>query len=200
MSNVKVPAVSHELIFIATYTDEADDIYDENIKVDPLLKDLSDAVYDRADADAYKLLDYLKDSIEEGTKQHFRINKKWHQRIGSWEAWSEIYSGVRGRRKWVGQIGLDVGYGGVGFRLIGSMNPRRGGLDERRKLVLALQKKIKQAHLTSDHVERYPKWPDCIVWLDKKLTLQTSREELWAEVTKQARALAAVTEPFLKHT
>ncbi len=119
MSQLKIPAVSRELEFIATHADEAEDIRYGKIKIDPRLKHLSDAVYLRADSDAAELLNHLKDAISEGAIGVFRIDN-WHK-SRDWEVYSEIYSGARGRKKTLGWIGLHVGYGKEGFRLIGFM-------------------------------------------------------------------------------
>jgi hypothetical protein len=196
MIQLKIPAISHELEFIATHLEEASDIWDGNIKIDPLLKQLSDTVYVRAEKDAAELLDQLKDTIAQGAKGFFRINN-WH-RSGVWEVYSEIYWGMKGRKKSVGWVGLHVGHGKEGFRLFAYINPRRGGLDGRRKFALACKKKIEQVHLTRDDQKRYANWNDCIIWFEKKLTLQTSREELRTEITKQAKKFVAVAKPLLR--
>lgn len=198
MNQSKIPAISHELEFIANHTDEADDIWDEAIEIDPDLRQLSNTVYERADLDAGKLLKYMSAAISEGADGVFRVDN-WHWRLGKWEIWSEIYSGTRGRKKRVGSVGLDVGYGKVGFRLIGWMNPGRGGLDGRKRFALACKKRIEQVHLVSEYQKSYPGWSDCVIWFEKKLTVQTSREELRAEIVEQAKKLAAIAKPLLSH-
>ena len=160
------------------------------------MKYLSDAVYKRAEKDAEELLDQLKDSIEKGSNGLLRVNN-WHW-SGSWDVWSEIYGGMKERKKNVGWVGLYIGSGDEGFRLIGSMNPRLGGLDGRKKFALACKNKIEQIHLTRDYQKRYPGWNDCVIWFERKLTLGASREELGADLRKQANRFFKVAAPLLK--
>ncbi len=196
MKQLKIPASSREREFIATHMDEADDIWDNKIKIDPLLKQLSDAVYTRAEKDLEELLDRLKDSIEQGANGLLRINN-WHW-SGAWNVYSEIYWGAKGRRKSLGWAGLQGAEGKEGFRLVGYVNPRRGGLDGRKKFALACLKKIEQVHLARDDQKRYPGWNDCIIWFDRKLTLSASCEELGTEIRKQAKKFFRVAKPLLK--
>jgi hypothetical protein len=118
---------------------------------------------------------------------------------GDWEIYSETYWGAKGRKKSVGWTGLHVGYGKEGFRLIGFMKPRGGGLDGQKKLALACKKKIKQLHLTRDDPKRYPGWGDYVIWFDKKLDVQQTREELVAEMGKQAKTFFKVAKPLLRN-
>jgi hypothetical protein len=196
MLNLKFPAVSPEVEFIATHSDEADDIWYDNVKVAPMVKELSDTVYSRADKDVERLLDNLASAMEKGAHGLFRINN-WHWPRDEWERYSDMYSGLRGRKKSVGWVGLHVGSGKEGFRLIGFMNPNRGGLDGRKKFTLASQKKNKQIHLTRDDPKRYPGWNDCVIWFEKKLTLQTTIEELASDVTKETRNFFLIAKPLL---
>jgi phage gp29-like protein len=76
MRKIKYPAVTRELDFIANHTEEADDIREGNVNIDPLLKSVSDAVYKRAEEDVSELLEYLKDSMQ-GSADRLRINN-WH--------------------------------------------------------------------------------------------------------------------------
>ena len=142
MKKIAIPAVTRELDFIANHTEEADDIWDGNVKIDPLLKSLSDTVYKRAEEDACALLESLKDCMQ-GSSDGLRINN-WHRPRESWEVYSDIFSGAKGRKKKIGWAGLHIGNGKVGFRLIGFMGPRIGGLDGRRKLAAACKKKMKE--------------------------------------------------------
>jgi hypothetical protein len=200
MSQLRIPAISSELKFIATHTDEADDIRYGDIKIHPLLEHLSNAVYMRADKDVEDLLDYLKDNLEQAAKGRLLRTNNWHWPRGEWpwEVYSEIYWGLKGRTKNLGWIGLHVGYGKEGFRLIGFMKPRGGGLDRRKKFAEACKKKIEKVHLTRENQRRYPGWSDYIIWFDRKLKLRISREELANEIRRQAKRFFTVAKPHLR--
>lgn len=200
MVQVKIPAVSREMEFIATHADEADDIWEGNVSsIQRSVKELSDAVYVRADNDVVKLLGQLKNAVEEGANGLLRLNS-WHWPRWQWEAYSDIHLGMRGRKKVVGWVGLHVGHGKEGFRLIGFMTPRRGGLDGRKKLALRCKKKITAVHLTRDDQKRYPRWNDNLIWFEKKLSLQTSLDELRDELRQRAKTFFAIVKPLLKTT
>ena len=96
------PAVSRELKFIADNVDEADDIYEGKIKVEPSLKQLSDKVYERADADVSELLNELKEELSLAVKGMLRINDWRHYTRWSRQIWSPIYM-ARGRKRKSGQ-------------------------------------------------------------------------------------------------
>jgi hypothetical protein len=197
MRKVKFPAVTHELDFISKHSDEADDIRDGNVKIDPLLKDMSDAVYKRAQADVTALLDHLKNCLQ-GSADGQRLNNwHWPRYEGGWEIYSDIFSGTKGRKKRIGWAGLHVGYGREGFRLIGFMKPRIGGLDGQRRLWAVAKKKMKRIHLTRDNHNRYPGWADYIIWLDQELTLSTSLEELENELRKETKTFFKIVTPLL---
>jgi hypothetical protein len=197
---VKIPAVSREMEFIATHTEEANDVWDGNVqKIDPAVEQLSKAVYVRANNDVAELLKQAEGVVDEGAKGHVRLNN-WHGTGRDWYVYSEIYWGTRGRKKSIGWAGLQVGYGMQGFRLIGYMRPRRGGLDACKRLALACQKKIKGIHITGDHYKKYPGWPDSIIWFDKKLSLTTSLDELHRELKRRAQTFFRVVMPLLKAT
>jgi hypothetical protein len=196
MTRLRLPAVSREMEFVATHAEEVNDILDGYSKIDPALFSLSKAVSERANKDVEELLDRLKDTLEQGVDGLLRINN-WHRPRWEWELYSEIYSGARGRKKRIGWAGLRIGSGKERFRLIGFMNPRRGGLDGQKKLALACKKKIKQVHLTRDEQKRYPGWDDNVIWFEKKLKLGTSLQELEQEVRKQTKTFFRLARPFL---
>jgi hypothetical protein len=179
------PAVSRELKFIADNVDEADDIYQGRIKVEPSLKRLSDKVYERADADVSELLNELKEELSCAVKGVLRINDWRTYRRWSWGIWSPIYM-ARGRKKKIGSAGLTVDYGQEGLRAIGWVDPR-GGLHGRTEFTRSCQKKFPKVHLVSENAKRYPNWNDVVVWFDEKLTLKTSRKDIRDEVATQAK-------------
>jgi hypothetical protein len=98
----KLPAISHEMAFVSRYVDETDEIWEDKVKVDPKLQELSNTVYERAEEDVDKLLDDLKDALELGAKKSsLRVND-WHWHW--WGRWSQIYLPGRKKKNWLGWI------------------------------------------------------------------------------------------------
>jgi hypothetical protein len=194
-----IPAISRELEFIAQHIDDAEDIYNEEVKVELQLKELSNRIYDRAEDDALVLLGYLKASLLSGIHGLMRVD--WtNARDSGFYVWGPIFA-ARGRKKRMGSVGLYIGTGKVGFRLIGWLFPR-GGLDGRSELAHACQKKLPgmKIHLASEDSKRYPGWVgnnDCVVWLDIPLTRKISRDELQNDVSIKSKRFFKVAKLLL---
>jgi hypothetical protein len=188
-AKVSIPAISRELEFIALHEEDARHIYNDAFKVEASLKELSIRVYDRADKDALALLIHLKAGVIRGVRGLIRVDWK---RIGNgdWHVEGRIFMAL-GRKKGVGWVGLNIGCGEVGFRLIGWVCPR-GGLDGRSQLAHTCQKKLPKlkVHLASEDRKRYPGWlgnGDAVVWLDKQMTQKMDRDDLQKEIATDAR-------------
>jgi hypothetical protein len=194
-----IPAVSHELQFISYHAVEADEILQGDIAVVPPLRELLQRVYDRANEDACKLLEDSLTSLQAGVRRLVRLEMT-KPRGNPWEIYGALFAGARGRKRRIGGFGFHVGYGQEGFRLIGYLIPRRGGLDGRLQLVHACKKKLPKmkVHLAADDSKRYPDWNNCVVWFSKDLHRKVSHQNLQREIATASRRFFKVASPLLK--
>ena len=177
-----VPAISREVEFIAKNISEADAIYfDDDIYVEELVKDLTEAVYDRANGTVEELLGRLEEEVLCAVKGVVRIEWVNTDRKLYWSSKGRVYN-AHGRKKRIGLAGIDLPcYIRNPPRLIGWVYVL-GGQDGRRKLVRACDGKI-FARVASDHPKEYSNgYSDCVIWFDEKLTLATRRDELRKEL------------------
>ncbi|HLW92171.1 MAG TPA: hypothetical protein VKS78_12855 [Roseiarcus sp.] len=195
----RLPAISHELQFIAIRKTEADDIYYEEVVVEPFLKRLSDSVHERAQRDMEDLLNSLKDVIGYAANGLLRVNDKWSSYAG-WKWWTEsdIYRGTRGRKSIVGRVGLCIGQGDEGFRLIGYFRRHRGGASKTWRFAQDCKKKIDRIHLTEEKQTSYPGWSNQLVWFTKELALNVWLDELQREIGREAKRFFQVAKPLLE--
>lgn len=195
MSEIEIPAISREIEFIANHADEADDIHDNAVQIEPPeLKQLFTSVYRRADEGVKELLYGLGGAFQEGTSDYLRL-EKW-PKCKHWQVSTSIHSLGKKPRQ-IGYTGLLVGYGNIGLNLIGWVFPR-GGLHGRKHLCYVCRKKFAATHLASENPVRYSDWEDCVIWFDEPLTLRTSREELRRALREQARHFFKTATPVLE--
>jgi|HubBroStandDraft_4_1064222.scaffolds.fasta_scaffold371081_2 hypothetical protein len=195
MDKYPLPAISHEINFIAEHTDEADAILDRNIKVDESLAKLSDVVYARANKDVIALLEELGGAVDLGLKGLLRT--KWVRlSTGDWEINGSMYMPKRPKKR-LATIGLHVGFRSLAGQLICWVYPK-GGLDSRRNFARQCNLKNLKVHLVSDEADQYPGWDDCVVWSKKNLTLKTSRDDLINEIAKETKRFFKIARPLMR--
>jgi hypothetical protein len=196
MNKYPLPAISHEIHFIAQHTEEADAISNRHIKIDESLAKLSDAVYARADDDVAALLEELSAVVDLGLKDLLRT--KWVRlSTGNRSINGSIYM-PKGPKKRLAMIGLHVGFGSLAGKLIGWVYPK-GGLDGRRNFARHCNLKNLKVHLVSDNADKYAGWEDdCVVWFRKNLTLKTSRDDLMNEIAKESKRFFKVAKPLMR--
>ncbi len=193
---LRVPAISREVEFIAQHTAEAGAVYDEEIRVPEAVKELTVAVYDRAEADVASLLRTLQAELSRTLQGLLRIRWVGGDLGGRAEGYGPIYN-AHGRKKQTGWVGIYLGHYDMALRLFGWVSPK-GGLDGRRKLARACTGKIKGVRVVSDHRKDYPEWvEDCVVWFDRKLTLKDTRDELRTEVGLCAKRFFKIANRYL---
>lgn len=105
--------------------------------------------------------------------------------------------------KSVGCIGLSINCKPIanGLRLVGWMYPIRGGRDGRSSLCRHLEQKgLEDVWLNSERSKLYPDWNDLrhIIWFDKKLPLDTTRQELQGQLKQQGGKLLRLARPKLE--
>jgi len=192
----RVPAISREVEFIAQYTAEADAVYNGEIRVPEAVKELTKAVYDRAEDDIKDLLHVLQEEVKRAVQGLLRIRWVGGDLGGRAEGYGPIYN-AHGRKKQTGWVGIYLGHYDMALRLFGWVSPK-GGLDGRRKLARACTGKITGVRVVSDHRKDYPEWvEDCVVWFDRKLTLKDSRDELRTEVGLCAKRFFKIAKRYL---
>lgn len=187
----RLPAISHELAFVAKYSDEVEAIVSRSFVVDDVVQQLTDAVSEKADADVKNLLDQLGTELAIETKGILRFGIA-HRSTGNWEIWAEIYP-PKGVKRSLAFVGLCITVGADEFRLVGWFYPP-GGLDERVTIAHACRKKIEWVHFSGEQKNRYRSWPigsHSVIWLDRKLGTKVSLVELKREIHNRAR-------PFFK--
>jgi hypothetical protein len=163
------------------------------------LKKLLDSVRRRGDENIKDLLDYSKEQITKAMRGRRRFDWTRPSSI-TWQCRSSVYL-ARGKRRGVGSIGVCV-EPTDGPRLVGWISPRIGGLAGRRNLIHVLKnkkQKPKIIRLASDHKEKYPpeEWGKSIIWFDKRLTLDTLKEEVGAELRRDVKYLFKSAPPKL---
>jgi len=205
-AKARLPAISRELEFIASRYEQADEILSDDIKVDTFVKDLTRKVYERANRDVLTLLNQSTESVSRGIRGAMRIDWDKEPKIVDW---SDVYWGrkgkifmARGPKKEMGRVGLHVGSGNEGFRLVGWVFPRRVGLDVRAELAHTCKKQMPEVHLASEHKRRYPGWigyNDAVVWLDHSLSQNDDLGELQKKITTKAKRFFKFAKPILKN-
>jgi hypothetical protein len=164
-----VPAISREVEFIAEHTAEVDAVYEEEIRVPEAVKELTEAVYDRAEADIKDLLLAVEADVSRAMRGLLRVKWVGGDLGGRAESKGPIYN-AHGPKKEMGWVGIYLGHYEMALRLVGWVWAK-GGLDGRRRMASACARKIKDVCVVSDHRDKYPEWfgGDCVVWFDRKL-------------------------------
>ena len=131
-NKLDLPAISHELTFLARHIDEAHDVWDGNVKADKDLIALLDFVYDRAEPEVEELLESTQQAVNEGANGILRVT--WARiQLDNWEMAGSI-SLPRGRVKNIATIGFYVKCQAV-HGILGWIHPR-GGREGRNRLQL----------------------------------------------------------------
>lgn len=198
---LRIAAISREVEFIALNVAVADELWEESegISINDDFRQLSNKIYRRADEDVRDLLQHLRDGLSAGIERSVRV--KWHPvRDHQWVIWGDIHSSTHGRKKDIGWIGLCIGSGHEGFRLIGHSTPSRGGREGRSEVIHLCQKKMPamKVHLSSNDSRRYPDWPECVIWFSKELKCGMDRGQLRSDVASQGRKFLKIASPVLR--
>jgi hypothetical protein len=193
---LSIPAISREVEFLARHSDEADEIWDDNIEADAVVRELLDDINERAKRSVLQLLNCVQSAVD--IALHDLLRSNWG-RISpeDWALRGVVYMSARGPKKTIGSAGFYIECRDVP-KLIGWVYPR-GGLDGRRELARLCAKKIDKVHLASDHRDRYD-WAsndDAVVWLDERLTKRT-RGDVGRLTQKKAKQFFKVAKPILK--
>ena len=190
-------AISREMEFIAAHEQDADDVYDGKLSVDPVTLDLVKVVYDRANQDAQAFLRATVSAVSVSTKGQIRI--RWPKRASPFK-WHRESPVSMPRGHW-----RRIGWAGVGLDLSGSRNPIRvvswvhplGGLDGRRELAEACKKKLSGVELVSDDPAKWPEWTDTVIYDTRSIRRSTSRDDVLKAVGQAAHRFYRVATPVL---
>lgn len=197
----KTPAISAEIEFIARNIAIANAAYDMEIG-DERLHALTKRVYDRANQDVRSLLNDLQATLSEAAaRASARISWKQYRGDFYWEVGGSVSYGSRGRRKAIGWIYLTINnLEEGGFRLIGSLWPSRGGADGRNHVCGKLKKKLPEFRicLATDYQNRFPEWPEYIIWYERPLHKKVVLEDLAKELGSQGTRFLKTAVPMLK--
>src|SRR5262245_33990698 len=128
-----LPAVTHEMEFVAKYVDDVLDVMDGKADADPYTVSLSTTVYNRADDEICELLRLLGDELRGANSTSLHLGE-WTWPRAEWEIWGEIHRSTR-RRQGSGPayVGISFGAGKEGFRLIGFSKVRRSSLSAQKE-------------------------------------------------------------------
>jgi hypothetical protein len=192
-----LPIVSHELEFVAKYEDEVNSICEGTHKVTEAIQQLTISVANKATQNARELLDQLKPELGREIRGLLRI--KW-QRFSSanWQIYGALYS-ARGPMKKIGSAGFNVGFS-QDFHVIGWARSF-GGLNGLERLAQACSRKNPDVHVASEKATRFPGWiggEDAVIWLDQKLAVKTSFQELQVELRKRAKPFFRTARPLMR--
>ncbi|MBI1257653.1 MAG: hypothetical protein GC204_09295 [Chloroflexi bacterium] len=185
MKKWKARAVSDELIFVATHEDEVIDILDNDI-VDQQTKQLTEAVYKRANVDAASFLETSIRTMLSNIGTPFGVAKRMGR--SDWEVYVSLTRKAGRSTVRLGSIGLRVGAYRSGPVLLGFVNSL-GGTDRRRRLLTACKPKMPKAHLTSDKPSDYPEWNNCLIWFEYPLSERTKLEDISFALAAQTKVL-----------
>ena len=195
---LRLPAVSHEMKFIALHIDEVDSVMDGTTKVDGRTKWLTEKIYYRVEEDVFELLDALKAELRESLRRSLRIDQ-WHKSVHNWTIWSDLHLGVRGRRsRSPAYVGIHVGQGrDEGFRLFAYAKLRRGGADAQAKFRDGIRTKLDGIHLASDKPDRFSGWRDELIWYDQILKPSMLYDDLETDFRDRTKAFFRIAKPLL---
>lgn len=180
-----IPAISREFVFYVRNASVMDEIYG-NGKVKPSVRELTETVYDRAEATMYLLLKEVRTSFRSAVHNLFRA--KWEQRISreEWEWWAPIYSPGRGPRKRIGSVGFWVSFRQKDPALVGWAR-LRGGVKGQDELLR-----------TTEKIDGVTRDDNYVYWFDQPLKLTTTRDELQRDIQRKAKAFFRAAKPLLE--
>jgi hypothetical protein len=127
---LSIPAISREVEFLARHSDEADEIWDDNIEADAVVRELLDDINERAKRSVLQLLNCVQSAVD--IALHDLLRSNWG-RISpeDWALRGVVYMSARGPKKTIGSAGFYIECRDVP-KLIGWVYTR-GGLDGRRR-------------------------------------------------------------------
>lgn len=194
MPRVDLPALSPEMEFIAANEAIAERVRE---KGKGAVRELTEAVWDRADEDASRLLSHLRDVISDSASSIFRI--EWINRSMEWQSTGRLFKRMGPKRR-IALIGVYIDNEPMPVRVVAWIWPKWGGLDGRRELVRACQERFPSVCLASEHPDRYPAWAedDGIVWFEERLSAKTSLEDLMQRLRTRAKAFLKSAKPVLE--
>jgi hypothetical protein len=181
-----LPALPPEYAFYSRYASEVDAILEDQrreISIGESDRKLAGIVYNRADKSVRDLLFEIGSCVtgEISGMVHIEPTKRDPE---DWEVWGRIYKKGPGPRKYLGWIGLFVGYGEwAPKRLLGLIHPKGA----RREALKSFAGECR-LKLASEKYE-WSKAEECAIWLDKGLTGTTSVEEIKSEVQQEIKRL-----------
>ena len=151
---------------------------------EPSVRELTEAIYDRAEQDMRRLLVAAKDAFDEGVKGLLRVGEL-HRTHDSWEVWSHVFMPSRPKKR-IGSAGLYFDLDdNKGPFLVGFVRPLGGqpGLND-----LMRACKNQGLYKIDNHV----------VWTKMYVTPNTTRDEVCLETKLKAKAVFKAAMGVLK--
>jgi hypothetical protein len=180
VKKLNLPAVSHEMKFVAHHWEEIAEVIDDDDEDEQVLE-LTKRVEKLADDDAKLFLSRLYGVLEVAAKGKVRLQEmRWNN--NEWDAWGRVF--VKGRRVRVGYIGLTIG---DDFQLIGYARVRPGGLDVQQKFLDKCRKRKSFRKFRLAVPPAFPGWTEEVIWFEMKLTPGQSYDRLAATLRATAR-------------
>jgi hypothetical protein len=192
---VSVPAISREIEFIALNWPAVEEVLDRDGEQ---LSELTNAVWERAQADVYKLFRALEVEMSEVVRGLVRIDWINTDRGANWESWGSVFMPM-GPKKRIAYVGFWLGEVPLALRLVGWIRPRYGGVDGRRRLVQQCERKVKGVCLPYDYPKRYPSLTEQhpVVWFDQQLSLTTALNTLAMDLRRASKIFFKAARPLL---
>jgi hypothetical protein len=183
---ISVPAVSHEMEFVARNWAVIEDLA-ENVKKGAVV-DLTEMVWEKARVDVDRLLRALERAVTDAGDGTLRVLWANTNRGESWQPWARVYLS-RGPKRKIADLGFTLCENKMALRLIGWIWPRWGGLDGRHRLARYCNNKVGDVFFPSERARRFPGWSDNdgVIWLDEQLTIRTTLDQITESVQRRAR-------------
>jgi hypothetical protein len=194
-TKVSTPAISREIEFIALNWPAVEEVLDRD---SGQLSELTNTVWERAQADVYKLCRALEAEISEAVRGLVRIDWANTDRGANWESWGSVFMPM-GPKKRIAYVGFWLGEVPLALRLVAWIRPRYGGVDGRRRLVQRCESRLKSVCLPHDHPKRYPSLTEQhpAVWFDEQLGLTTALNTLATNLRRASKIFFKAARPLL---